>query len=316
MQRDGNFCKHQGTSPSSSSSSSSTSSSPSPSSLPSASGCCYEESRQGDTLRYKASQSGASASLEMTEEPRHEKKGDGTAGDQKGKKRVRAVKFAPGPGEIASKYMTKDGHPDHEGETAKQRRRVRRPGTAEDLTPASVMMLEKVLGDSCKPSITRLKRRAGMLPLRNKQCIKISLQTTIEDGMKSDEDAIEGGSMASTEEGETRREMRICSRGTGWQRNAFEVRRGKMESTLSLKLESSSSMRRFEPKADTSAGPGGTKDDASCRRTLGQCGAGGKRSMRLGSLDESFVGSRAPPSLVRIRALLGQNVRKKAGTDR
>jgi hypothetical protein len=81
------------------------------------------------------------------------------------RKRARSVSFAPGPAEIAAKYRTDDGHPDHEGETARQKRRLKRPAY-EHLTVAAIESLEKELGEDCKPSIVRLKRRAGLLPLR------------------------------------------------------------------------------------------------------------------------------------------------------
>jgi hypothetical protein len=78
------------------------------------------------------------------------------------------VRFAPGPLEVASKYKTQDGHPDHEGLTAKQKRSLGRSFGA-DLTPQSVLALEKMLGKGdalYRPSLERLKRRVGLLPLR------------------------------------------------------------------------------------------------------------------------------------------------------
>lgn len=80
------------------------------------------------------------------------------------------VRFAPGPLEVASKYKTQDGHPDHEGLTAKQKRSLSRSfGT--DLTPQSVLALEKMLGKAdelYRPSLERLKRRVGLVPLRKR----------------------------------------------------------------------------------------------------------------------------------------------------
>lgn len=70
----------------------------------------------------------------------------------------RRVRFATGP-----LPGTPDGHPPHEGLTAQQRR-VLSMALTPDLTPSNVRLLEQELGEDCQPSVTRLKRRAGMLP--------------------------------------------------------------------------------------------------------------------------------------------------------
>ena len=66
------------------------------------------------------------------------------------------VHFAPGP--LADLYETKVGHPQHEGQTAIQRRSVLSQWPI-DLTPHSIRMLEAEVGDICQHSIQRLKRR-------------------------------------------------------------------------------------------------------------------------------------------------------------
>ncbi|CAL8470542.1 g10084 [Coccomyxa elongata] len=73
----------------------------------------------------------------------------------------RRVRFATGP--LQNQYETPDGHPNHEGETARQRRALQVSYPA-DLTPSSIRMLEQELGESYRPSIDRLKRRVGLLP--------------------------------------------------------------------------------------------------------------------------------------------------------
>ncbi|DBA79701.1 TPA: hypothetical protein ACH3X1_008371 [Trebouxia sp. C0004] len=77
------------------------------------------------------------------------------------KTRRRRVHFAPGP--LADLYATKDGHPQHEGQTAIQRRSVPSQWPI-DLTSHSIRMLEAEVGDICQHSIERLKRRVGLLP--------------------------------------------------------------------------------------------------------------------------------------------------------
>ena len=96
------------------------------------------------------------------------------------KKRIKrcSVSFAPAPKEVAEKYDTIDGHPNHEGRIAQQKRRIKKPET-EDLTASAIKIIEDELGDVCKPSIIRLKRRAGLLPLRNKSSL-LSLLDSIE----------------------------------------------------------------------------------------------------------------------------------------
>ena len=66
------------------------------------------------------------------------------------------VRFAPGP--WADKFRTHDGHPDHEGQLARQRRSMG-AGWGRDLTPSAVRAVEAELGEACRPSIDRLKRR-------------------------------------------------------------------------------------------------------------------------------------------------------------
>ena len=66
------------------------------------------------------------------------------------------VHFAPGP--WSDKYRTHAGHPDHEGELARQRRSMG-AGWGRDLTPSAVRAVEAELGEACRPSIDRLKRR-------------------------------------------------------------------------------------------------------------------------------------------------------------
>lgn len=69
---------------------------------------------------------------------------------------ARRVSFAAGP--WAEKFGTQDGHPDHEGQLARQRRNAGARWGA-DLTPSAVRAVEAELGEECRPSIDRLKRR-------------------------------------------------------------------------------------------------------------------------------------------------------------
>ena len=66
------------------------------------------------------------------------------------------VRFADGP--LQDIYGTPDGHPSHEGQTARQRRSLNTSYPV-DLTPHSIRMLEQELGESYRLSINRLKRR-------------------------------------------------------------------------------------------------------------------------------------------------------------
>ena len=69
------------------------------------------------------------------------------------------VQFSQGP--LEQKYGTQDGHPDHEGRLARQRRSLGL-SWGHDLTPSSVRALESgpdALGEECQPSLSRLKRR-------------------------------------------------------------------------------------------------------------------------------------------------------------
>lgn len=73
------------------------------------------------------------------------------------------VRFAPGP--WADRFRTHDGHPDHEGQLARQRRSMG-AGWGRDLTPSAVRAVEAELGEACRPSIDRLKRRCGLAVMR------------------------------------------------------------------------------------------------------------------------------------------------------
>lgn len=66
------------------------------------------------------------------------------------------VRFSDGP--LQERYGTPDGHPNHEGQTARQRRSLNTSYPV-DLTPHSIRMLEQELGESYRLSINRLKRR-------------------------------------------------------------------------------------------------------------------------------------------------------------
>ena len=78
------------------------------------------------------------------------------------------MRFADGP--LQELYGTPDGHPSHEGQTARQRRSLNTSYPV-DLTPHSIRMLEQELGESYRLSINRLKRRcACVLPLANIMC--------------------------------------------------------------------------------------------------------------------------------------------------
>ena len=70
--------------------------------------------------------------------------------------RVCRVRFAEGS--LQDVYGTPDGHPSHEGQTARQRRSLNTSYPV-DLTPHSIRMLEQELGESYRLSINRLKRR-------------------------------------------------------------------------------------------------------------------------------------------------------------
>ncbi|GAB4821532.1 hypothetical protein N2152v2_008578 [Parachlorella kessleri] len=93
----------------------------------------------------------------------------GRASCLRGNKRTRPeptkVGFATGP--LSDKYQTEDGHPDHEGRTA-QPKRCLGQSWGHDLTPSNVKDLETELGEECRPSLDRLKRRVGLLPLRKR----------------------------------------------------------------------------------------------------------------------------------------------------
>ncbi|KAK9830299.1 hypothetical protein WJX72_010863 [[Myrmecia] bisecta] len=87
------------------------------------------------------------------------------------RKHLHRVQFAEGP--LKQVYGTQDGHPDHEGLTA---RAVRDNGASWplDLTAHNVRMLEVELGEACRPSLDRLKRRVGLLPAVKRQRIHVT----------------------------------------------------------------------------------------------------------------------------------------------
>jgi hypothetical protein len=78
----------------------------------------------------------------------------------------RRVSFAPGPlhsSPAVRSPVTDDGHPATEGALAMPVRRV--PSSyALDLTRGNVLMLEQLLGPESAMSVSRLKRRVGLLP--------------------------------------------------------------------------------------------------------------------------------------------------------
>lgn len=82
------------------------------------------------------------------------------------KKAGRRVSFAAGP--LDSNYSERvalDGHPDHEGETACRRRVLETANySCEPITKYSIRLLEVELGAEYSPSLTRLKRRFGLIP--------------------------------------------------------------------------------------------------------------------------------------------------------
>lgn len=76
----------------------------------------------------------------------------------------RRVRFAAGPlNPDRHPNSTDDGHPASEGALAVPVRRV--PASyGMDLSKGNVLMLEQLLGTDCSMSVTRLKRRVGLLP--------------------------------------------------------------------------------------------------------------------------------------------------------
>lgn len=76
----------------------------------------------------------------------------------------RRVRFAAGPLKPeAHPNSTDDGHPASEGALAVPVRRVP-VSYGMDLSRGNVLMLEQLLGAECSMSVTRLKRRVGLLP--------------------------------------------------------------------------------------------------------------------------------------------------------
>lgn len=76
----------------------------------------------------------------------------------------RRVRFADGPlNPQAHPNSTDDGHPASEGALAVPVRRVP-VSYGMDLSRGNVLMLEQLLGAECSMSVTRLKRRVGLLP--------------------------------------------------------------------------------------------------------------------------------------------------------
>jgi hypothetical protein len=93
------------------------------------------------------------------EPPQHEHEHNTRLAQRQREERARRkVSFAPGP--WADKFSTPDGHPDHEGQLARQRRSAGM-GWGRDLTPSAVRAVEAELGEDCRPSIDRLKRRCA-----------------------------------------------------------------------------------------------------------------------------------------------------------
>lgn len=90
-------------------------------------------------------------------------------------RRHRRVRFAPGP--LADQFASADGHPQHEGVTAIQRRSVPSPWPV-DLTAHNIRMLEAEIGDICQPSVERLKRRVGLLPPFQRQLEYLTTKNT------------------------------------------------------------------------------------------------------------------------------------------
>jgi hypothetical protein len=77
---------------------------------------------------------------------------------------ARRVRFAPGHLDPeAHPNSTHDGHPASEGALAVPVRRVP-VSYGMDLSRGNVLMLEQLLGADCSMSVTRLKRRVGLLP--------------------------------------------------------------------------------------------------------------------------------------------------------
>ena len=87
---------------------------------------------------------------------RHAQVGGGARGGDRGGQPRPRVRFAAGP--VGDKYSTGDGHPDHEGRVARQRRSLGL-SWGHDLTPSSVRSLEGELGEENRASLDRLKRR-------------------------------------------------------------------------------------------------------------------------------------------------------------
>lgn len=71
------------------------------------------------------------------------------------------TRFAPGPWQ--DKFGTADGHPNHEGHTARAQRSCL-PRYPVALTTASVFALEAELEGTCPFSLDRLKRRQALSP--------------------------------------------------------------------------------------------------------------------------------------------------------
>lgn len=98
------------------------------------------------------------------------------------------VRFSRGP--LEDRYETPDGHPDHEGRLAQQKRALG-ASYPMDLTPSSIRMLEVELGESYRPSIDRLKRRCPCSPVprvhqRDRPCLEKSAELTSALGMAED----------------------------------------------------------------------------------------------------------------------------------
>jgi hypothetical protein len=110
----------------------------------------------------------APAALQMSESPsllgRSSSSSGGDGSRRTESSQGRRVSFAAGP--LDPEYhpnSTQDGHPASEGALAVPVRRVP-VSYGMDLSRGTVLMLEQLLGTECIMSVTRLKRRVGLLP--------------------------------------------------------------------------------------------------------------------------------------------------------
>ena len=108
------------------------------------------------------------AALQMSQSPsllgRSSSSSGGDVSGRTESSQGRRVSFAAGP--LDPEYhpnSTQDGHPASEGALAVPVRRVP-VSYGMDLSRGNVLMLEQLLGTECIMSVTRLKRRVGLLP--------------------------------------------------------------------------------------------------------------------------------------------------------